>query len=434
MKLNTKYLLEKVFSKPKYAFCIALFSASQANGLDYGIFDARSLAMGGTGVASANSQNAVFYNPALFSIYEGEEEDTRNGRVYLPIAVAQINDTADDAIDIVDQELDDQVSSAINAYNANVSPGNAQLVADAAASLQSGINQIGNQEFQGEAFIGLMISEPSNREGGGFYFGSRAVAGGLSNVSQEDLNLLQNYIDAMNLIADGEDATAVFPDLFDPISGRLIDIDDQVTSNVDLSSLVISEWGVAVSKEFEFWGQYVSLGVTPKIMNVDVYRENFTYTDSDYNYNDDKRSVVTLNTDIGIAMPIGEHFRIGLAAKDILPKTFEGANGLSVETKARSRFAAAYTRKWLTVAMDLDLQKNSAFGAGRPNQELSFGTELSLIPWVMIRAGYRHDLEGVEDDVASGGVGLRVGRFVADAAYTFGGNVQGGAVQLGWTF
>jgi len=42
----------------------------------------------------------------------------------------------------------------------------------------------------------------------------------------------------------------------------------------------------------------------------------------------------------------------------------------------------------------------------------------------MIRAGYRHDLEGVEDDVASGGVGLRVGRFVADAAYTFGGNVR----------
>lgn len=441
MKLNAKYLfaihrLAKVFSKRNCVACIAFLSLPSAQALDYGIFDARSLAMGGSGVASATSQHAVFYNPALLSMYEGEEEDTRNGRVYLPIIVAQVNDTVEDALDVVDDELDDQVSAAVTAFNADTSAANAQAVADATTSLQSGINLIGNREFEGEAFLGFMVSEPSDREGGGFYFGSRAVAGGLSDVTQEDLDLLQDYVEAMNLAAQSgvEAAVTDFPDLFDPENNTLIDPAERVTSAVDISSLVISEWGVAVSKEFEFWGQPVALGITPKIMHVDVYREDFTYTNSDYNYEDDKRSQVTLNTDLGIAMPLGKYFRIGIAAKDIIPQKFEGGNGLSVETKARSRFAAAFAHKWLTVAVDLDLEKNKTLGAGRPSQELSVGTEISLIPWVHFRGGYRQDLEGLQDDVLSGGVGFRTGRFVADAAYAFSENMQGGALQLGWTF
>lgn len=403
--------------------------SSQSSSLDYGVYDARSLAMGGTGVASATSQHALFYNPALLALYDGEEEDTRHGRVYLPMIVAQVNDAVTDALDVVDDDLDDQLSAAIDAFNASPGSESAAAVAGAGTNLLNGINLIGNRELEGEAFLGFMVSEPSNREGGSFYFGTRAIAGGVSNVTQDDIDLLQSYIDAMN----SDNPLVEYPELFNE-DGSLVDPADSITSSADIGSLVITEWGVSLAKEFEFWGQPVSFGVTPKIMHVEIFRDDLTYSDSDYNYEDDKRRRVTMNADLGIAVPLGDYFRVGLAAKDIVPQTYTGANNLSVETEARSRFAMAFVQKWVSVAIDVDLQKNQSLGAGLPGQELSAGIELSLIPWVHIRGGYTQDMEGLEDDVLSAGVGLRLGRFVADGAYAVSEGMQGGALQLGWTF
>lgn len=429
-------------------FCTRLFSATNAQiiglagmafmsqlsvALDYGIYDARSLALGGTGVASGTTQNAVFYNPAMLAFYEGQEEDSRNGRVYLPMVVAQLDEDVEEPLDVIEQDLDDQLSQAINNYNADMSSENAAAVALASAALENGLRTIGNRDINGDAFIGFMVSEPSDGAGGSFYFGSRAVTGGASILSPEDLDLLNDYSEAMAFVGGDTVNGVEHTELFDE-DGNLIDPADQVTSSVDFGSLVITEWGVAVSKEFEFWGQSVAFGVTPKAMRVDVYRDDLSYSDSDYDYDEDKRSHFTMNTDVGIAVPIGKHFRVGLAAKDIVPQEFEGANELVVKTKARTRFAAAYTHRYVNFAVDVDLQKTEALGTGLPGQEVGAGLEVTLFPWVHFRGGYRQDLEGFKDSVISGGVGFKTGRFVADLAYAVSEDIQGGGVQMGWTF
>ena len=433
MKFKVKHLLPYAFKHSTLFSALAMglvLNAGSSQALDYGIYDSRSLAMGGAGVASATAQHAMFYNPALLAFYDGDEEDTRHGRVYLPLFVAQINDTIEDVIDVVDQDLDGELTIAVQNFNADpTNDDNAAAVATAGTNLLNGINSIGNRQLEAEAFLGFMVSEPSDREGGSFYFGSRAIAAGGSTVTQEDLDLLQRYIDAMQ----SDMPELEFPDLFNA-DGSLVDPADEITSSADIGSLVISEWGVAVSKEFEFWGVPVALGATPKVMHVDIYRNDLDYADSDYNFDEDRRTYVTINTDVGVALPLGKYFRVALASKDIIPQTYEGGNDLSVDTQARTRFAAAFMNSWLNIAMDVDLQKNKSLAGDEPGQELSVGTELNLIPWVSFRAGYRHDLTGSEEDILSAGAGFRVGRFVADGAYAVGNDTQSLGLQLGWTF
>lgn len=414
------------------ALACALISAKSA-AIDYGIYDARSLAMGGAGVASATGQHAQFTNPALLSAYEGEEEDTRHGRVYLPTIVAQATSSIKDTLDVVDLELDDEVSSAVDAFNADQTAANASVVASSVESLQTALNDIGNQNLEGEAFVGFSVSEPSNREGGSFYFGLRAIGDGRSNISQADLNLLQSYIDSANFIASGGTTGALNPALFDA-DGNLIQPEETVASSVRVSSLAIAEWGVAFSKEFELWGQYIAFGATPKVVRAEVFSEELTYTNADLNYSENKRNNFTLNLDLGAVWMLGDHFRVALAAKDVVSKNYEGANDLVVETKARTRFGTAFVHKYITVGLDVDLQKNTSLSGLFATQDAAFGIELSPLPWLHLRGGYRHDLEGLRDDIVSVGAGFKAGRFVADLAYSSGTERDGGALQLGWTF
>ena len=54
--------------------------------------------------------------------------------------------------------------------------------------------------------------------------------------------------------------------------------------------------------------------------------------------------------------------------------------------------------------------------------------------WLQVRMGYRQDLQGFKEDIISAGVGFHTGRFVADLAYATSEGMQGGGLQLGWTF
>jgi len=432
MKFSSR-LIQKT-SKLVVPACMATGMSINAFAIDYGIYDARSLAMGGASVASGTGQHAQFSNPALLSTYEGKEEHTRNGRVYFPTVTAQASTSIEDTLDVIDLELDDQITAAVDAFNANQTGANADAVAAATQTLQTELVNLGSQNLDGDVFAGFSVSEPGDREGGSFYFGFRAIGDGRSNISQADIDLLQSYIDSMRFISSGGAEGALDTTLFDAENNTLISPADTVTSSAAISSMALAEWGVAFSKEFEIWGQYVALGATPKLMRIEVFSENLTYTNSNFDYSEDKRQHFTYNADIGMLWMIGDHFRLGLAAKDILPKDFEAANGLTVETKARSRFGAAFVQRYITVGLDFDLQKNESLGGVLSTQDVSFGLELNPIPWLQLRGGYRHDLEASREDIISAGAGFRVGRFVADVGYSTGDDTEGGAVQLGWTF
>lgn len=439
--------------KPAIASFLILASAP-GMAISYGVYESRGMAMGGAATAIGSHAQAPFYNPALLAFHDTEEEAGRDGRVYLPTIVVQVSDATETALDAIDDELDTQLSFAINAFNSLPTQANMGLVAGSASELRDVLDDIANQDLTLDGFIGFNISEPSKHEGGAFYFGTRLVGGGVANVSDADRALLDDYVDSMNQLASGVDpelVVAEFPHLINS-RGQLIDPTATLTSNADVSALAISEWGMAIAKQFEWREQAISIGVTPKLMRVDAFRDTADFNDNlesvedgTDEFSDTRKTHVTLNADIGVAAIINEHYRVSLTLKDAFEKSFtttqepdpitgEPQPELKVTLSSRSRLGLGYVTEKFSIGLDYDLGEAKPMASEAATQELSLGAEYMVFDTLALRAGYRSDQTGLRDNLISGGIGYRWKRFVADVAYVTGGDYRGGGLQLGWTF
>jgi len=422
--------------------------------ISYGVYDARALAMGGAATAIGNHAQAAFYNPALLAFHDKEEEEGRDGRVYLPSLVVQVSDATETAVDAIDDDMDTQLSSAVDAFNAAPTAASAGLIADSADELRDTLDDIANKDLNIDGYIGFNISEPSKREGGAFYFGTRLVGGGVANVTEADSALLDDYIDSMNQIAAGVDPATVaaqYPQLINA-NGQLIDPTETLTSNADISALAISEWGMALAKQFDWRDYSIAVGITPKLMRVDAFRDTADFNDSidsvedgASDFSDTQTTHITLNADFGVAAIIKEHYRVSLTLKDAFEKSFstkqepdpitgEIPPDLKVTLSSRSRLGVGYINEKFSVGLDYDLGEATPMASEPGTQELSLGVEYRVFDTLALRLGYRNDQTGLRDNMFSSGIGYRWKRFVVDAAYASGGDYRGGSLQLGWTF
>lgn len=410
-----------------------LLSSLPAFATSYGIFDPRSLAMGGATVAAGSTDHAHFYNPALLSFENEDEDKSENGRFIFPGAVVLFSDAGEAVADIVADDLDERITDSINQFNTTpTDPEAAQSVLDSLNDFDGAIDALNRENIEYEAFVGLSVSEPADREGGSFYFGVRGVVFGRANVTDADLATMDSYIAAMETIVAGGTLADIDPSLVN--NGQLVDPRPTLTSDAQISSLAIGEWGIAMSKEFSVLGQPVAFGATPKIMQVEVYRENVDFVNDIPSYTENRKTHLTMNLDFGVAAEVFDNFRVGLAVRDILPKTFESENNLQVKLRPRSRMGLAYVNEYLTVGLDYDIQKNKPVATEPESQEAALGLEIS--PWksVDLRFGYRQDMIGERDDILSAGVRYQIWRFVAEAALATSDDVTGGAIQVGWAF
>lgn len=437
------------------AAVIAACSAQSASAIDYGIFDARALAMGGTALAVGDTAQAQYYNPALLSFHDGDEDKTRDGRFYFPTMVIQASNTVKSAKNAVDDKLDTELSNAVDNFNAARTPATAGVVASSAGDLRKVLDEIANKDLTVNGFVGLSVSEPSDREGGAFYIGARVIGVGTSKVPTTDLALLDDYIAAMNALAGGASPQAVaaqYPNLINT-NGTLKDPTKSLTSSADVGALGIAEWGMAFAKEFTFWGQAVSFGVTPKLMRVDAYRDeadfnNSTSTSVDDTlgtFSDSKSTHINFNADLGVAAIIAEHYRVGIAVKDAFAHDFtthqdvDATTGLArpdliVKMRPRSRLGLGYVNDSFTLGVDYDLQESTPMANEAPTQDVSVGAEYRVFDGLAVRIGYRQDKTGIRANATSAGIGYRYRRFVADVAYLQSSDLKAGGLQFGWAF
>jgi hypothetical protein len=439
------------------ALTAALFActAQTSMAIDYGIFDARALAMGGTALAVGDTTQAQYYNPALLAFHSGDEDKTHDGRFYFPTMVVQASNTVESAKNAVDDELDTKLSNAVNDFNATPTPETAGPVAVSAGDLRKVLDEIANKDLTVNGFVGLSVSEPSDREGGAFYIGARVIGVGTSKVTDTDLALLDDYIAAMNALAGGTSPQVVaaqYPNLINT-DGSLKDPTASLTSSADVSALGIGEWGMAFAKEFSFWGQAVSFGVTPKLMRIDAYRDDANFNNSNNGnvnntigkFSDSKSTYVNFNADFGVAAIIAEHYRVGIAVKDAVAHDFnvhqdpDPVTGLAppdliVKLRPRSRMGLGYVSERLSIGVDYDLQESTPMANEAPSQDISLGGEYRIFDGLAVRLGYRQDKTGLRANATSAGIGYRWHRFVADLAYLQSSDLKAGGLQLGWAF
>jgi hypothetical protein len=453
---------------PLAAGSASLMVSVAALAVPFNSFDPKSMAMGGAGVAVANPGSSPFFNPALMSVANKDDDFA----LELPIAGARVYDP-DDFIDAVDNFNDQVVSDLDDAIsNYNFLPGDSTPTIAAINAMNDEVLKLSNKPFVFDGGAAVVLAVPSESFGVAFSASATANFSGVLDYADadtvtnltEDLTALDNcYVLADPAVAPAAFSSCVlqpgkfnFVDLTDPLNPQ-VDFTAQSTgstpsdikSKVRVIGVVMAEVGLTLSREMSMLDSAISVGVTPKMVSVTVldYEVNADNADSgDIDGDDYSVDYSDFNMDIGIAMDHNNGWRTGFVIKNIIAQDYKAMNtdpdtgeqvatGRIVSLKPQARIGVSHTSGWSTLAVDVDLTENEALGIiGDKSQYVALGLEMNALDWAQIRLGYRADMVNSERNVASVGIGISPFGVHFDLAVAGNANEVGASMQLGFRF
>jgi len=204
-----------------------------------------------------------------------------------------------------------------------------------------------------------------------------------------------------------EGSVAIFKD------GALADGADSLTlaSEAHIIAVALTEVALSVSREFDFSGRQVAIGITPKLQRMDVY-DYIVSVDSEVDGGDVSDFGVDdtgFNLDIGVSTRFGkiEQGTVGLVVKNLLSNELESINGHAVEINPQVRAGVVYQAfGWINLAADLDLIENDPVAFEEPSQFFAVGLEADVFGFMQLRGGFRTNIAASDQQVVSGGFGL----------------------------
>lgn len=514
------------------ATSIAIAIAQQASAAPLVPVDARGLAMGSTGVASAKLAHAPQYNPALLStahadddfaivfpqigiIASDEEEmvDSFDALSNDPYAGSSSGESIidhfegiTDQLDIIltsgdsgtvsmEQQISDfetlisnvsgnggddsttaaELTAATNNLNSSATAltNQTQELEDTTIDLTSELSSISGRAIRGNLGLSGAIAIPSKTFAAAVSVSGSAFFSGRMFFTDSDSSLFNGYAEAVNAYADktqeytqatqglaqatedfetctgtssctatevaavdaattnAEAKQAALKDFSyekdgrtilstDGISGDII-LDDDLTSNVQIVAVGVTEIGLTFSREFEVLGENVSFGITPKLQTIKTFNYVASVDDDDIeeeDITDTEQDFSSFNLDAGAAYQFGSsnQWQVGIVAKNLISKEYEtesNANTITGEvTKTKIsldtqfRGGVSHTTDWTVIAIDVDLMENDPVAFEEPTQYAAIGAELDLFDTLQLRAGYRTNLSVSDASIASIGLGL----------------------------
>lgn len=438
------------------ALLISLLSPTAFAG-SFGVYDARSQAMGTAAVAVGDVGMAAGHNPALLGLFDEDEDKSRNGRFYISLPIPNgtitLSQVAIDALEILQDEPDIIFDDALQNFNDVDQPGDpnaetqlrqfwAGVAGPAARELEDALIEVANKDIHFSGFLPIVaIAEPGELGGGGFYFGTRLEGGGSTYIPDDDVELFHNYVEALDNVASGGYWRDVHPELFnaDPnyvdfTPPPLNDPFDDVESRADLRGFIINEVAVAGAKGFDFDRMRLSIGATPKVMQVRVFDESREVSNEKLEIENTTEPHLTFNMDIGVAIHFDSGIRLGYTGKDLFRRTYETTTGSSVTLQTKHRLGFAYIKPNWQVGLDYDMSLNQPVANELTSQFLALGGEYTLFKRVHLRAGYQYDTEGNIPSATSFGLGVSLFPFKGNISYIESEDEKGVGLQWGFVF
>lgn len=350
--------------------------------------------MGGTGVASANYGSGVLINPALLAKSQPDDDIT----VIFPAIGGQISDK-DNLRDKIDDVTDD-----VNQYRRSLDninpldlfvPGSAgyRQVSTAAGDLADQLESLKGKTASAKAGGGLAVSIPNDVLAVAFVAKANARASVSSSIDQGDIDTLRGV---------------------EAVPSSILAVDpDNLKSKGFGRAAIVSDYGVAVARQFELGGVPVSVGVTPKLQKTWLYN----YTVSIYDFNSDdinssryRNDDTGFNMDAGLAADFGEHWTVGLSGQNLFSRDIDTREVAGVRDTYQIRplvtAGVAWQNDLLTLSADGDLTETKGFKSEEHSQYVGVGAEVRPLDWLAVRAGYRADVEDNDSNVFTGGVGF----------------------------
>ncbi len=412
------------------------------NAATFGSYDPRSLAMGGTGVSHANIDHAAYYNPALLSVAQEDDDFS----LLIPTIGVRAYDP-DKLLDALESHQDGNYETAVDNSMDNLDtataggvPSEIQTAAIEAASttqrlLDSYVN-ISDKALDFELHAGVGMAIPSKSLGFAVSASGRVMGGVVLNITDADRILIQRYVDEMQYVATNGVASDTGVYVGGVPSNGFIDLQPRLTSNASVRGAMIIEGGLSLSHEFESLDNW-SIGITPKTVQINTYDYLVSIENSEIDEDKGKLSYDDQNIDIGFAKKISEGWKFGLVVKNAVKKEYKTVLGNTIVLEPTARAGISHHTNWTTVALDVDLTENDRTGlTGEKTQYAALGMEFDL-SLIQLRIGARHNMSteaNRESNILSAGVGLYLIGFHLDAGVAKNDDEAAAAVQLGFQF
>lgn len=375
---------------------LLMVATTTASAIPYGFFDARSVAMGNVSVATSNLTTAALSNPAMLARNESNDK--------FALLIPGIGIQAADNGGIADL-IDDY-----QALEANAITGGPQTVAD--------LNTILTKLDDPNTFVGL----------NGNISAVLAYAG-------DDYSVALSYRGVADVTARvNVTQLAVLPGT-------------QPAATLDAFGVIVQEIGASFATKISLLGMDVSIGVTPKTVQVDLVTlvpvDLSTVDIADSIGDGVETNLGSFTTmDAGIAIGVTDGITLGLVAKNLIEESLtDGTSTFNFDKQLRA--GVAYRNEFLTIAADMDLTEinpptttNTSYAVGNASKVAALGIEFDLGDIVQLRAGYQTNManNATTPDLLSVGVGLWLG-FHLDIAAVVGDDSSFGAfVQTGFRF
>ena len=406
VKINIKYSLIPLTA--------SLFMANQAHAANTWS-EARNDAMGGTGVASANYGSGVLINPALLAKAKPDDDIT----VILPAVGAQITDK-DNLQDEID-EINDKVNNYRGVLNdltlqdILLDPqGTLGQFQGAAGDLASELDYLKGKTARASGGAGIAVSIPNDVLSVAFVTKAYAHGRVSSAIDQGDIDYLRGI--------EGSQTTAI-TEAGKAVVGGSDEITKHLNSTASGRVAIVSDYGVAVARQFELGDVPVSVGITPKLQKTWLYNYTtsiYNYDSSDWNSSRYRNDDTGFNVDAGIAADFGENWTVGVSGQNLISRDIDtkdvfitnGETGVTTNYKDTYQIrplvtaGVAWHNDLVTVSADGDLTETKGFKSEDNSQYVGVGAEVRPLDWLAVRAGYRADVKNNDSNVFTGGVGF----------------------------
>lgn len=335
--------------------CVAPIATSAP----FGMFDARTMAMGGVGVATG-ARFAAFNNPALLTT----ADEIHEWFLLAPTISHQIDDP-----DEVEDELE-AFQQAANVLDGTNNPANQ-------AAVQSHLDALDGTLYQSSSSGAGMLAIPSRILSGAAFF----------NVYEA--STAQPVIGGDNLAAPTYSST---------LAQRGYRV---VENGVSAAQMMEAEKG---------WMNNLAVGFSAKFLLVEAYGYADPLRSAEVDIDRDGRKKGSqFAIDVGILKEIGV-WKLALVAKNIVPGNYKyGSSGDEFKIEPQVRAGFAYQSRYSVIELDIDLVENDPVGFGLPSQIAAVGWEWQTWRWLALRAGYQQNMVSDGAGYASLGFGMVIG-------------------------
>lgn len=395
--------------------------SQQALAQPFNTFDPVSMAMGGVGVALPNPTTANLYNPSQISSFSAaRDEDFAIGFSLGARAYDQ-----DDVLEVLDDAMDDfdeLENLADLASSGWATPDDRAEFEAAVRRLNVNLSKADGKHAQVELGTALLTNLPMTGWGIGLAISGQATIGALIDYSDADRQLL-------NDVGNGAGSPNDY-------------LNHSFTSEAELLGAAIGEIGITFAKRVSLLGPGVSIGITPKYVQVETiyYKARIDETDiDDIDADDYRESYGDFNLDFGLTKDFGNGLYVGAVVKNLIGRDYKTVTidneNHTISLKPLARVGVGYDGGWFRVGADLDLTKNKPMAFEEGSQYVAVGAELSAFGWAQLRAGYRHDTVNSDRSVVSAGIGLSPFKVLhLDIGVAANEDEVGASAQLALTF